>query len=67
MDPNRDESTREEKIRGKRKPAWGRLRERGRVVNTRAGKAARKNVEASLPDGKLHSSEWKCHGMERKL
>lgn len=37
VDPNKAESAREEveeKIRGKRKPAWGRLEEGGRVVNT---------------------------------
>lgn len=48
MDPNKAESAREEveeKIRGKRKPAWGRLEEGGRVVNTRAGKAAREKVQ----------------------
>ena len=48
MDPNEVESAREEveeKIRGKRKPAWGRLEEGGRVVNTRLGKAGRKKAE----------------------
>lgn len=46
--PNKAESAREEaekKIRGKRKPAWGRLEERGSVVNTRVGKAARKKAQ----------------------
>lgn len=43
MDPNKAESAREEaeeKIRGKRKPAWGRLVEGGRVVNTRGWKGS---------------------------
>lgn len=65
VDHNKVESAREEveeKIRGKRKPAWGRLEEGGRVVNIRVGKAARKK---SL-DGKLDSSGWICHVMERK-
>lgn len=65
VDPNKVESVREEieeKIKGKRKPAWGRLEEGGRVVNIRVGKAARKE---SL-DGKLDSSRWIWNGMERK-
>lgn len=48
VDPNKAESAREEvkeKIRGKRKPAWGRLEEGGRVVNTRVGTAARRKVQ----------------------
>ncbi len=48
MDPNKAESAREEveeKIRGKRKPAWGRLEEGGTLVNTGAGKAAREKVQ----------------------
>lgn len=40
VDPNKAESAREEveeKIRGKRKPAWGILEEGGRAVNRRVG------------------------------
>lgn len=47
MDADKDESWREEfeeKIRGKGKPAWGRVEKGGRAVNTRAGEAASRNV-----------------------
>lgn len=50
VDPNKAERVREEveeKIRGKRKPAWGRLAEGGRVANTRAGKAATKTAQGA--------------------
>lgn len=71
VDPNKAESAREEaeeKIRGKRKPAWGRLVEGGRVVNTRGWKGSEEGKLRKLPlDGKLDGSEWMCDGTERKL
>lgn len=57
VEPNKAESAREEveeKIRGKRKPAWGRLEEG--VVNTRAGEAAREKAQSLPLDGRLDSS-----------
>lgn len=57
MDPNKAERVREEveeKIRGKRKPAWGRLAEGGRVANTRERQRRRRRRELP-PDGKLGS------------
>lgn len=70
MDPNKAESARveaEEKIRGKRKPAWGRL-VGDRVINTRTGKLTRKKTQnhCHLME-KLDSREWICDGMERKV
>lgn len=70
VDPNKAESAREEveeKIRGKRKPAWGRLREGGRVVNTSWRASEEESTESLLLDGKLDSREWMCHEMERTL
>lgn len=67
MDFNKAQSAREEaygKIRGKRKAAWGRVEERGRVVNT----AARRKVEDRFHlMESLESCEWMCHRMQRRL
>lgn len=71
VDPNEAESAREEaeeKIRGQRNPAWGRLEERGSVVITTVGTAARKRVQNPFHlMESMDSGEWMCHGMERKL
>lgn len=70
VDPNKAESAREEaeeKIRERRKPAWGRVEERGSIVNTTVGKTARKKVQNRYHlMGSMDSGEWMCHGMQRK-
>lgn len=69
VDPNKAESARgeaEEKIREKRKPAWGRVEERGSVVNTTVGKATRRKVQNRFHlMESMDSGEWKCHKIQR--
>lgn len=68
MDHNKAENASEEKIRGKRNAAWGRLEEGGRVVNTRVGKSREEQSTERLPvDGELESSGSTCREMERKV
>lgn len=70
VDPNTAESARgeaEEKIREKRKPAWGRVEERGSVANTIVGKATRRKVQnrLHLMEG-MDSGEWKYRKIQVK-